>query len=93
LWEAHTLAKALKTRPSALYDIQDEFTAWCFDRAVQSFGTALENRLHEVSEKTKNRASAKRKSMMELNKWLASADTKAARGRFRDPMASKTVKG
>ncbi|QPX61871.1 tail assembly chaperone [Microbacterium phage DannyDe] len=80
--------KQLRTRPSELYGVDDELTAWSFDRAVQTFGTALENRLHEVTRKQKNQAAANRKAHQELDKWLASADTKAVPGRFRDPMAT-----
>ncbi|WNT45022.1 tail assembly chaperone [Microbacterium phage PhunaPhoke] len=80
--------KQLRTRPSELYGVDDELTAWSFDRAVQTFGTALENRLHEVTRKQKNQAAANRKAHQELDKWLTSADTKAVKGRFRDPMAT-----
>lgn len=86
LWEAHQLGKSLKTRPSEIYGIDDELVAWSFDRAVTTFGSALENKLHQVTEKTKNRTSGQRKAQQELDKWLASADTKDAPGRFRDPM-------
>jgi len=83
------MAKQLRSRPSEIYAIEDELTAWSFDRAVQTFGSALENRLHQVTEKTKNQQSGQRKAQMELDKWLASADTKATPGRFRDPMATR----
>ena len=88
MWEAFSLGKQLKTRPSEIYGIEDELTAWSFDRAVQTFGSALENRLHEVTKKARNQAAASRKANQELDKWLASADTKAVPGRFRDPMTS-----
>jgi hypothetical protein len=82
------MSKQLRSRPSEIYGIDDELTAWSFDRAVQTFGVALENQLHRVAEKTKNRASGQRKAQQELDKWLSSADTKAVPGRFRDPMAT-----
>lgn len=88
MWEAFQLAKQLKSRPSEIYGIDDELTAWSFDRAVQTFGGALENRLREVTKKTKTQAAADRKAHAELDKWLSSADTKAVPGRFRDPMAT-----
>lgn len=88
LWEAFQLGKQLRTRPSEIYAIEDEVTAWSFDRAVQTFGMALENKLSDVTEKAKNRKSGQQKAQNELMKWLSSADTKAAPGRFRDPMQS-----
>lgn len=86
LWEAYQMGKAHRVRPSVIYAIDDELVAWSFDRAVTTFGSALENKLHQVTEKSKNRTSGQRKAQQELDKWLSSADTKAAPGRFRDPM-------
>jgi len=83
------MGKSLQARPSEIYNIDDELTAWCFDRAIQTFGGALESRLQEVAEKAKNRKAAKVKVNQELDRWLSSADTKAATGRFRDPMAGR----
>ncbi|WMI33125.1 tail assembly chaperone [Microbacterium phage RikSengupta] len=84
--------KSLKTRPSEIYSIEDEVTAWFFDRAVNTFGAALESRLHAVTEKTKTRSAGQKKAQQELDKWLSSADTKVAKGRFRDPMSSGKVR-
>lgn len=86
LWEAHQLSKKYRVRASELYGVTDELTAWSFDRAVATFAGALENRLHEVSEDSKNRKTAQAKVKRELQKWLSSADTKAAKGVYRDPM-------
>lgn len=80
------MAKQLRVRPSEIYDVEDEVTAWSLDRAIQTFGNALENRLHEVTSKTKNKAAADRKSTAELTKWLSSGDKTTTKGRFRDPM-------
>jgi hypothetical protein len=55
---------------------------------VQSYGGALENAIRVATKKTKNQAAADRKAHQTLDKWLSSADTKAAPGRFRDPMAT-----
>lgn len=88
MWEAYSLAKQLKTRPSELYGVEDELTAWSFDRAVQTFGQALEAAIRTATKKTKNQAAADRKAQQTLDKWLSSADTKAVPGRFRDPMAT-----
>lgn len=88
MWEAFQMGKQLRTRPSEIYGIEDELTAWSFDRAVQTFGQALENQLQKVSEKSKNKTSGQRKAQQELDKWLSSADIAPAKGRFRDPMAT-----
>lgn len=85
------MGKQLRTRPSEIYGIDDELAAWCFDRAIQTFGQALENRLHEIGEKSKNRKSGQMKVMQEIDKWLSSGDTKASRGRYRDPVATLKV--
>lgn len=88
LWEAHTLAKAGQTRASSIYGIEDELAAYCFDRAVQTFASALEARLHEVSKKAKNEKSAQSKRDSEFRKWMSSDNPGASAGRFRDPMKS-----
>lgn len=82
------MSKQLRKTPSELYriDPEDEVTCWAFDRAVQTFGNALENRLHEVSAATKGKQAAERKTQRELDKWLNSGDDKSTSGRFRDPM-------
>lgn len=55
---------------------------------MQTFGNALETKLHEVTEKTKNKASADRKAEQTLQSWLNSDNPAAITpGRFRDPMA------
>lgn len=78
-------------RPSQLYklDEEDEVTCWSFDRAVQTFGNALESKLQKVARDSKKQAEADRKVTRELDKWLSSADPKDqnVKGRYRDPMA------
>jgi hypothetical protein len=76
----------MRTRPSDIYAIEDDFVAYCFDRAVQTFGVALENRLQEVSSRSKNKKTSEQKVAMELNRWLTS-DSPNSKGRFRDPMS------
>lgn len=81
------MAKQLRSRPSEIYGISDELTAWSFDRAIQTFGGALEQRIQQISEKAKDKATAQRKAQLEVDKWMSSGDTKVVKGRFRDPMA------
>jgi len=69
-------------RPSETYFIDDELTAWCFDRAVVTWGTALENNLEKELKKAKTDAAAQRIHARVMARWLDDGDT---HGRFRDP--------
>lgn len=81
------MAKQLGTRPSDLYGIEEEVTAWSFDRAVLTFGNALESKLQIVARSSKRQKEAERKVERELQKWLSSADDKTkTKRRFADPM-------
>lgn len=92
LWKAFNLGKQLRSRPSEIYFIEDELTAFCFDNAVQLFGVTLENKLSEIENrvmegKGKNQGkTAQRKKTAELHKWLSSDNPDAPRrGQFRSP--------
>lgn len=88
MWQAYSLAKQLKTRPSEVYAIEDEVVAWSFDRAVQIFGTNLDAAITEATDKTKTKKAAQAKAQQVLDRWLDSGDTKApSTRRFRDPAA------
>jgi hypothetical protein len=80
------MAKQLRVRPSDLYGIDEELTAWCFDRAVLTFGNALESKLQIIARNSKKQKEADNKVQRELDKWLASADPKTDTRRFADPM-------
>jgi hypothetical protein len=69
LWEAWKLSKAYRTRPSDLYGITDEVTAWCFDRAVWVFGSTLESELSEAQHSSKKPQQAMFKQMQVLKAW------------------------
>jgi hypothetical protein len=79
----------MTTRPSTLYDVRPAYVAWCFDRAVETFGKAMEDAMRAAAEGAKNDKSAKAAAERVGSRWLASAETgeAAIRGRFRDPMA------
>ena len=72
-----------------MYMIREELTAWAFDRAVTTFGNALESRLQEVAKSAKKQKVAEQRQNSELMKWLSSNDPEGtvAKGRFRDPMS------
>lgn len=69
----------MKTRPSEIYFIRDELTAWSFDRAVMTFGAMVENDLDELEDKDSKALQYKRTAR--LNKWLGIAP------QYRDPAA------
>jgi hypothetical protein len=83
------MGKQLRTRPSEVYGVTDEIAAWSFDRAVQTFGNALENRLREIADDAKNKKSAQMKIEREVDKWLNSdlPEGVIPKGRFKDPMS------
>lgn len=81
------MAKQLGIRPSELYEIDEEVTAWSFDRAVLTFGNALESKLQILARSAKKQKEAERKVDRELTKWLSSADDPNTKvRRFADPM-------
>jgi len=83
------MANQLRIRPSDLYQLDDEVEAWCFDRAVLTFGNALSNKLQLVSRAAKKQKEADQKIARELNRWLTCMDDPTQiRGRFRDPMSA-----
>lgn len=81
LWEAYLLAKAWRCRPSEIYAIEDELSSFCFDRAVNHFGGALEAELNSVEGKSSREIDSKRKRI--LQKWIP--ETSSSKPKFRDP--------
>lgn len=62
---------------------------WSFDRAVQTFGNALESKLQLVARSSKKPKEAERRMDQVLDQWLYSGDEpgKQQKGRYRDPAA------
>lgn len=76
----------MRCRPSELYHIHNEFAAFCFDRAVATFGTSLEAAVREAGEaqvkgNKKDKAKISRAMNSELAKWIGGEP----KGQFRDP--------
>lgn len=69
----------MKARPSEVYHIRDEVAAWCFDRAVMTFGADVEQDLDTIEDK--NPKTAERKRLRRLERWLGMAP------QFKDPAA------
>ena len=82
MFEAWSLSQRMRVRPSDLFFIDDELTAWCFDRAVVTFGVALENDLEKHMSKAKTDSARRRVHARVMSKWL---DDPNDTGRFRDP--------
>lgn len=80
-------SKAFHCRPSDLLAIDDELTAYYFDRAVYTFGKALEAELDRVSQSTGKGKQKKSQTQINMarsqvmNRWLGPAP------RYRDPVA------
>ena len=83
LWSAYTLAKTWKCRPSELYDVEDPYDAFRFDRAVAHFGDALSAELDKVEGKNNKEIEAKRLKI--LRKWIPEASTATPGRKYRDP--------
>lgn len=63
-------AKAFKVTPASLLGIDDDLTAFYFNRAVWVFGTTLED---EIEKARQSRKGARRQEMavsMVLHRWL-----------------------
>jgi hypothetical protein len=66
-----------------VYSITGAFRQYCFDRAVITFGAALEAELDSVEGRNAKAIQAKKSRL--LSKWLDEAP------RFRDPAGSQAV--
>jgi hypothetical protein len=75
----------MRIRPSDLYAISGDFRRYCFDKAVVTFGTALEAALDEVTGKNEKSIQSKRARVLDL--WL---DREI---KYRSPMATSTPSG
>jgi broad specificity phosphatase PhoE len=65
--------------------VHDELAAYCFDRAVLTFGLAVEHAVESVEGKTTK--DTERKRQRELDRWLGTPQ------KFRDPLADREKKG
>ena len=80
----------MKCRPSELYGITETVQAFCFDRAVVIFGSALRAELEGAKGKTEKSAQASRRRI--LKKWIPEATTDSTgKRKFRDPASEVTV--
>jgi len=79
----------LRCRPSELYGITEVVQAFCFDRAVVIFGSALSHELENAKGKTEKAVQASRRRI--LKKWIPEATDSAGPRKFRDPAKEVVV--
>jgi hypothetical protein len=68
-----------------VYFIHDELTAWCFDRAVTMFGTAVEEDIEKAVSKVKGEANKRAAGLRAWRRWMN--EKGSTKGLFRDPAA------
>lgn len=69
LWETWRLSKTYRCLPSELLGVVDELAAYCVNRAVAAFGTALEADLHKAAEGKKGNGVEAAHAMV-FHRWL-----------------------
>ena len=79
LWEAWVLSQKLQKKPSEIYFISDELTAYSFDKAVVSFGIEVEADLDEHTKNEKKTEAIERKREQRFSLWMNEKQM------FRDP--------
>ncbi len=76
------MAKTYRCRPSQLLALSSEFAAFCLDRAVHRFGSALDSELDSQEGKSKQEIHTKR--LRVIAAYIPKAGA-ASQGRFADP--------
>ena len=82
------MARTWKQRPSEIYAIEDLYAAYCFDKAVMTFGMSYEADLEQASREAKSVAAAKQAIAIVQNRWLTDEDEKPGtptQRKFKDP--------
>jgi hypothetical protein len=68
--------------------VEDALAAYCLDRAVVTFGAAVENDVEKATQK-KSGAAAERAANTVIAKWVVSDDGQVDARRFRAPVATR----
>ncbi len=87
MWETWTASQKMRCRPSDLLRLSDGVLAYYFDRAVWTFGSAIQSEMDEAERKSKSSKSLPARQRMILNKWVPPPGGATAKGRFKDPAA------
>jgi hypothetical protein len=69
VWMLHRRAKSYATSPSAMMGVDDEYLAFCFDEAIEIFGTMVDGLLKQ--EKTSG--SGKHQKTVRKHKTISAA--------------------
>lgn len=77
------MAKEFQARPSELYGIHDDYDAFCFDRAVYTFGTYVESEVEKAGEQGKTKDQRKKNAEAKLKALLSGKKEK----QYADPAA------
>lgn len=88
MWTLYQLAKSTRSRPSDILAVHDDLAAYCLDRAVVTFGIAVENDIERATAE-KSGAAAERAANSVIAKWVVSDDGKVDKRRFRAPVATR----
>ena len=83
------MSKEFHKTPAELYFIQDEITAWQFNRAVYLFGAEMEADLDASEKGAKTDAAIRRKRQACFDKWMRVGmdPDEAPQRKFADPAA------
>jgi hypothetical protein len=82
-WLLYNEASSWSVRPSTLLDLQDPYTAFCFDQAINYWGKTIEGELEKVEGKNAKDTELRRKSILE--KYLYPDGDGSSKHQFSDP--------
>jgi len=71
-------------RPSDIYGVHDEVTAYSFDKAVYMFGSNLDAELKKAGQNAKSDAQANGRRQRVLAKWLGQ------KAQYKDPSGGRS---
>lgn len=66
------MSRALRCRPSELYNMSDEFVAYSFDSAVTRWGMAFESALQDATQGAKSQEAAEKGRQRVIRRWIPS---------------------
>jgi hypothetical protein len=64
------MSRALRCRPSQLYNLTDPFVAYCFDAAVSRWALMFEEAVTEATSRAKDQDAARQAERRVVRKWL-----------------------
>lgn len=81
------MARTWKQKPSDIYNISDPYTAYCFNRAVMTWGLAYEEDLNKAAQNAKNSKAAASAIQVAHQRWMRDESLSAPEVQkgFKDP--------